>query len=198
MDQTPWLNRTPDPNPENYWVVSGETVEELTERLVTRLASYAERTGGFRLQPAFKERLTRTIKRFNEFARNGHDDDFHRGETDVELDWNGPHHAVNDKNPTMWPLSDAGPYHCIILAGSVLDTNGGPCTNPLAQVVRRDGSVIRGLYGAGNCVAAPAGAAYWSGGSTLGPAATFAWIAAKQLAEEPKRTVKRPAAAAPG
>jgi predicted oxidoreductase len=86
----------------------------------------------------------------------------------------------------MWPLDD-GPYHCVILAGSVLDTNGGPATTANGQVLRPDGSRVAGLYGAGNCVASAAGAGYWSGGSTLGPAAAFAYLAAAHVAAQPDR-----------
>ena len=47
--------------------------------------------------------------------------------------------------------------------------------------------MIPGLYGAGNCVAAVAGDGYLSGGSTLGPAATFAYLAAKNVVQEAPR-----------
>ena len=49
-------------------------------------------------------------------------------------------------------------------------------------MVRPDGSAIDGLYGAGNCVASPAGQAYWGGGSTLGLAVTFGWLAGEHAA----------------
>jgi succinate dehydrogenase/fumarate reductase flavoprotein subunit len=192
-DETPTINRWPDPKPGNDWVISGDTFEELAANLDARLASYGERLLDYRLAPDFAEQLAATVDRFNGFARAGVDEDFHRGEREVELDWTGPAHAGNHKNPTMFPLDD-GPYHCIILAGSVLDTNGGPKASVDGKVLRADGTPIPGLYAAGNCVASAAGAGYWSGGSTLGPAATFSWLAARSLAQEPTRVVGQGAA----
>jgi 3-oxosteroid 1-dehydrogenase len=105
----------------------------------------------------------------------------------TQFDWNGPARPGNHQNPTMYPFADSGPYYCTLICGMVLDTNGGPKTNARSQVLRTDGSVIPGLYGAGNCVAAVAGDGYFSGGSTLGPAAAFAYLASKNVVEEPVR-----------
>jgi 3-oxosteroid 1-dehydrogenase len=185
-DETSQPNKWPNPQPHEPWVISGDTLDELADAIDARLESHGERIGGVRLAADFKAGLAKTVERFNEFASRGVDEDFHRGELDVELDWNGPSHVENDKNPTMWPL-DGGPYHCIIMAGSVLDTNGGPKTTASGEILRPDGSAIPGLYGAGNCVASPAGAGYWSGGSTLGPAAAFAYLAAKHVVGQPDR-----------
>lgn len=185
-DRTSQPNKWPDPDPANPWVLTGATLDALGDAIAARLRELADRTGGVALQPGFNAALAATVERFNGFARAGVDADFGRGETDVELEWNGPSHVENDRNPTMWPLDD-GPYHCIILAGSVLDTNGGPRANAAGEVLRADGTPIPGLYGVGNCVASAAGAGYWSGGSTLGPAATFGFLAARHLAAQPAR-----------
>jgi hypothetical protein len=181
-------NQWPSPRPGLPWAISGATLGELAASIDGRLAKYGDRIGGIRLAPDFAEQLNRTIERFNGFARRGVDDDFHRGETAVELDWTGPAHAVNDANPTMYPLAD-GPYHAIIVVGSVLDTNGGPIAAPDGEILGPDGRPIPGLYGVGNCVASAAGEGYWSGGSTLGPAVAFAYRAAQRVASEPARDV---------
>jgi 3-oxosteroid 1-dehydrogenase len=190
-DETPTLSRYPPPDPsdDHYWVISGQTVEALAEAIDARLAEYGERVRGFRLKPGFAGELAASIARYNEFARAGRDEQFHRGETDVELDWTGPSHADNTANRSMYPLN-GGPYHCVILAGGVLDTNGGPKTTPDGRIVRTDGTTIPGLFGVGNCVASVAGAGYWSGGSTLGPAATFAYLASRAVAGEAARLVR--------
>jgi 3-oxosteroid 1-dehydrogenase len=53
-------------------------------------------------------------------------------------------------------------------------------TNTKAQVTRKDGSVIEGLYATGNCSAAIL-PTYPGPGATLGPAMTFGYIAAKTI-----------------
>jgi succinate dehydrogenase/fumarate reductase flavoprotein subunit len=181
-------NRWPSPEPQNWWVISGSTIAELAENIRLRLESYADRLPNISLSPEFADNLAKEVTRFNSFAAAGVDDDFHRGETDVELDWSGPCHIDNQKNPTMYPLDD-GPYHAIILAGSVLDTNGGPKALTNGRIAKNDGSTIPGLYGVGNCVASAAGAGYWTGGSTLGPALVFSYLVAEDLESVPSRLV---------
>ncbi|MBM3676387.1 MAG: FAD-binding protein, partial [Actinobacteria bacterium] len=85
-------------------------------------------------------------------------------------------------NPTMHPFRGEGPYFAVVLVPGTLDTKGGPEIDPEARVVGLDGEPIPGLYGAGNCVASPAGQAYWAGGTTLGLAVTFGWIAGRNAA----------------
>jgi len=49
-------------------------------------------------------------------------------------------------------------------------------------VLRHDGSVILGLYAAGNASAAVMGRSYAGAGATIGPAMTFGYIAALDMA----------------
>jgi predicted oxidoreductase len=67
------------------------------------------------------------------------------------------------RNPCLAPFRPVGPYHCILLVPGVLDTKGGPRIDRDARAIGLDGSPIPGLYGAGNCIASPAGAGYWGG-----------------------------------
>jgi 3-oxosteroid 1-dehydrogenase len=122
--------------------------------------------------------------RFNGFARQGRDEDFHRGERPVELLFNGPTAAKTGKNPTMYPISGKGPYYAALMTGGNLDTKGGPATNPDGQVLDSLGAVIPGLYGVGNCVASASGRGYWAGGGTLGPFMAFADLAANAASRE--------------
>jgi predicted oxidoreductase len=187
-DTRPWLflDTFQQPKP---WIIEGATLGELAERIEERLAALEPVIGPMHLDPGFSGHLAATIERFNGFARAGRDEEFHRGETVTEYDWNGPAREGNTANPTMHPFAERGPYFCTLICGMVLDTNGGPKTNSRSQVLRVDGSVIPGLYGAGNCVAAVAGDGYLSGGSTLGPAATFAYLAARNVVQEAPRDV---------
>ena len=163
-------------------VISGATLEELERNINERLGTLADRLpAGLVLDGGFGRQLEATIRRFNEFAESGVDEDFHRGKNPIDQSFQV--NTSNGKpNPTLYPISSTGPYHVVILAAGTLDTKGGPRINQHGQVLDRDGKPIPGLYGAGNCIASPAAQAYWSGGATLGPALTFGYLAAQHAA----------------
>lgn len=133
------------------------------------------------------------MTRFNEFAKNGKDEDFHRGEYTYDREWTtfpptvpgAPWPPEGSRNYCMYPLSDHGPYYAVILGAGTLDTNGGPVIDSRAQVLDVRGNPIPGLYGAGNCIASPTANAYWGAGSTIGPAMTFGHIAGIHAVAEP-------------
>jgi 3-oxosteroid 1-dehydrogenase len=168
-------------------IVSGTTLGELADALRARLAVYAESIGGWNLDNAFETNLTDTIKRYNMFAENGVDEDYHRGEAPIELYFNMGGRPGNDKNETMWPILDDGPYYATLLAPATLDTKGGPRTNAAGQVLTRSGEPIPGLYAAGNCAGAFSAGSYWAGGATLGPIITMAYLAGRDAATQPIR-----------
>jgi succinate dehydrogenase/fumarate reductase flavoprotein subunit len=175
------------------YIISGSTLEELTRSLSQRLSALAEHTGGFGLAPDFLENLKNTVTRFNEFAKNGKDEDFHRGEYAYDREWTtfpptvpgAPWPPEGSRDYCMYPLSDHGPYYAVILGAGTLDTNGGPVIDRRAQVLDVRGNPIPGLYGAGNCIASPTANAYWGAGSTIGPAMTFGHIAGINAVAEP-------------
>lgn len=167
-------------------IISADSLAALTTQLKERLARMAAKTGGFTLDEAFLENLEATIARYNGFARSGKDDDFSRGEAAIETAFQFMNAAPAENpypNRMMHPLADKGPYHAVILGAGTLDTKGGPVVNPRGQVLGTDGKPIAGLYAAGNCVAHPAGQAYWAGGGTLGPALTFGWLAGEAVSD---------------
>jgi 3-oxosteroid 1-dehydrogenase len=169
-------------------VLRGDTLEELGAAVRERLARYAHVTGGLELTRDWAASLGASIARFNELARTGRDEDFGRGERAVQQLFNGD---VKDEpgrgNPTMWPLSDSGPYYAALVTGGTLDTKGGPKATPDGQIVDDMDRPIPGLYGVGNCVASPSARAYWAGGATLGPIIAFAYRAANAAHREPVR-----------
>jgi len=181
-------------------VVKGETLEELAENVQERLGRYHAETGSLRLRDDFLPSLKATIARWNEMAEAGVDEDFRRGEREVEIAvFGGPlaPEAIERKNPLMYPISAGGPYYACLLTGGTLDTKGGPKINTSAQVVDDQERPIPGLYGVGNCVASASARAYWAGGGTLGPMIAFAYRAAQAIHEEPVGGRREAAAAAP-
>mgnify|MGYP000879218646 FL=1 len=167
------------------YIITGDSWKELILAITQHLSKLASKTGGFSLDPGFEDNLKHTVSRFNEFARTGQDKDFGRGDYNYDREWTTFPPTVpgaewppaGSSNYTMYPLSDQGPYYAIILGAGTLDTNGGPVINKYAQVLNVYDQPIAGLYGAGNCVASPVARAYWGGGSTLGPAMTFGYLA---------------------
>lgn len=176
-------------------VIDGNTLDELATNIATRLEQLKTKIGGFQLDSRFGENLKKTVARFNEFANAGVDADFHRGEYAYDREWAtfpptipGVQWPTKDaKNYTMYPLSPKGPYHAIILGAGTLDTNGGPIINHKAQVIDTENKPIPGLYGAGDCIASPTANAYWGGGSTIGPAMTYGYIAGINATQETEK-----------
>ncbi|MBV8990019.1 MAG: FAD-binding protein [Solirubrobacterales bacterium] len=176
-------------------VIRTDTLEQLAGAIAERLERYAHLTGGLRLSENFAANLKASVARFNELAARGVDADFHRGERPVEQLFNGDvKEEPARKNPTMWPLSDSGPYYAALVTGGTLDTKGGPKTNTDGQILNDIGGPIAGLYGVGNCVASPSARAYWSGGGTLGPILAFAYRTASAAHAEPVKAALTPTA----
>ncbi|MEV5072766.1 FAD-dependent oxidoreductase [Microbacterium sp. LMI12-1-1.1] len=70
---------------ERAHVITGGTLAELADAIKHRFAKYSDHIGGALPSDDFAEQIEKSIERFNEFARNGQDEDFHRGETEVEV-----------------------------------------------------------------------------------------------------------------
>lgn len=122
--------------------------------------------------------LSATVSRFNGFARSGRDTEFHRGDSAYDHYYTDP--AVRP-NSCLAPLWLPPYYACKIVPGD-LGTKGGLRTDARARVLHADGPIIPGLYAAGNSSAAVMGHSYAGAGSTIGPAMTFGYIAANDIA----------------
>jgi glycine/D-amino acid oxidase-like deaminating enzyme len=178
---TPLRYPVPMPAEAGDHVLSGATWSELVRSITERLARLAPQSGGFTLSPMFESGLASTITRFDEMAAAGIDADHGRGESLIEQRWHGAGRP-GSRNPSMHPFSTAGPYHCIILAAGALDTKGGPLIDRRGRVLDSAGEPIVGLYGAGNCIASPAGQGYFGAGGTIGLAFTFGHLAGSSIA----------------
>lgn len=142
-------------------VVRADTIAELADRMGV---------------PA--ENLESTVERFNGFARAGEDLDFGRGRSRYDHYYGDPR---NKPNPSLGELNQA-PYYAVKMVPGDLGTKGGVRTDPRARVLREDGSVIPGLYAAGNSSAAVMGHTYAGPGATIGPAMVFGYLAAEDAA----------------
>jgi 3-oxosteroid 1-dehydrogenase len=125
--------------------------------------------------------LDKTVARFGEFAQDGTDEDFHRGDSAYDRYYGDPRRRPN---PNLAPL-DRPPFYAARIVPGDLGTKGGLVTDERARVLRADGSPIPGLYAAGNTSAAVMGHSYAGAGATIGPAMTFGYIAALDLASPP-------------
>jgi 3-oxosteroid 1-dehydrogenase len=123
--------------------------------------------------------LRDTVARFNGFAESGVDTDHHRGDSAYDRYYGDPR---NHPNPNLAPLARA-PFYAIRIVPGDLGTKGGLRTDTAARVLREDGSVIDGLYAAGNASAPVMGRTYAGPGATLGPALVFGYLAALDMAE---------------
>ncbi|WP_308016107.1 3-oxosteroid 1-dehydrogenase [Nonomuraea aurantiaca] len=121
--------------------------------------------------------LRGTVTRFNGFAASGRDTDFHRGDSVYDRYYADP---VVKPNPCLAPLWLA-PFYAFKIVPGDLGTKGGMRTDARARVLRADGSVIPGLYAAGNASGAVMGHSYAGAGSTIGPAMTFGYVAANDI-----------------
>jgi 3-oxosteroid 1-dehydrogenase len=149
------------------WYDSGAVVKDLTlEGLAVKLGMKSSA-------------LRNTVNRFNDFADAGKDLDFHRGDSAYD-------HYYSD--PAIMPNSclralRLAPFYAFKIVPGDLGTKGGMLTDAKARVLRPDGSVIPGLYAAGNASASVMGHSYAGAGSTIGPAMTFGYIAANDIAD---------------
>jgi 3-oxosteroid 1-dehydrogenase len=150
----------------NKWLQSGVIVKAST------LSELAAAAG----LPA--DQLMATVERFNGFARSGVDEDYHRGESAYDNYYGDP---TNKPNPNLGEISHP-PYYAAKMVPGDLGTKGGVKTDVHGRALRDDGSVISGLYAAGNVSSPVMGHTYPGPGGTIGPAMAFGYLAALHIA----------------
>jgi succinate dehydrogenase/fumarate reductase flavoprotein subunit len=127
------------------------------------------------------ENLVAEVERFNRFAANGVDLDFHRGEFIFDKN------TIADKNAglingCLGPVEKPPFYAATLWPGSV-GTSGGLLINAKAQVIDVNGKVIPGLYACGCNATSFAGMSYCGGGTAVGSTCVFAWVAGTEMAK---------------
>ena len=126
------------------------------------------------------ETLNATVERFNGFAREGVDRDFHRGRTAHDRYYSNP---MVKPHPNLGTI-EKPPFRALKIYPGDLGTKGGLITDAHARVLRKDESIIGGLYAAGNNTASVMGHTYPGPGSTISPAAIFGFLGAFHAAHE--------------
>jgi 3-oxosteroid 1-dehydrogenase len=161
-----------DPNANRKMVAEGIKVKAPT------LEALAEKIG------VDKEVFVAEVAKFNGFARAGRDQDFHRGDSAYDRYYGDP--TIHPNN-NLAPI-EKGPFTAYQIVIGDLGTKGGVVTDEHARALRHDGTVIEGLYSAGNNSAAVMGHTYPGPGSTIGPASVFGLIAARHMAGKRQST----------
>ena len=147
------------------WLTVADSIDELATKLG--------------LDPAA---LVATIERFNGFARDGTDPDFHRGASGWDQGVGGP----KEQAQPVARSADTAPFYAVEVISGALATKGGLRVNASGQVLsRRANPPIPGLYAAGNCSDAGAPVSYPGPGATIGEAMTFGYIIASHVAGSP-------------
>jgi 3-oxosteroid 1-dehydrogenase len=119
--------------------------------------------------------LRATVDRFNGFARNNRDEDFHRGAREYDR-WLGD--PFNHPNATLGPITE-GPFYAVPVVPGDVGTYGGVVTDASARVLRTTGEAIPGLYATGVSTASVFGRSYPGAGASVGPSFTWGYVAAK-------------------
>jgi hypothetical protein len=151
-------HRADRPTPE--WLVHAPTLGELAEQLSID-----------------GDGLAQTVEHFNANAREGHDPDFHRGESAYDRYW-GDQDALH---PALGPL-ELGPFYAVEIQSGAIGTKGGVVTDGDGRALDAFGVAVPGLFAVGNTTAHPMGPGYPGAGATLGPGCTMAYVAGKACA----------------
>ena len=119
--------------------------------------------------------LMDTVEKVAKYSKTGVDEDFGSGSTSYDKYYGDP--SVSP-NPCLAPLSKA-PFYAFPVYPGDIGTKGGVDVDINAQALNKNGRPILGLYATGNTASSVMGYTYPGAGSTIGPAMTFGYVAAK-------------------
>lgn len=123
--------------------------------------------------------LANTVHTFNQCAALGEDPEFGRGSNAYQRHLGD---ADQQPNPCVAVISRA-PFYAVEVIPSDLGMSAGLQTDGNARVLDSENRPIAGLYACGNDMASVMNGAYPGPGITLGPALTFAYIAAQHASQ---------------
>lgn len=140
------------------WVIQADTLEELAEKMG--------------LDELGTENFLAQVERFNKYAAEGADPEFHRGES--TFDQGGPGRPADCLEPM-----DIPPYFAAQIVPFLQGTKGGPRTNEFGQVESVLGGIVPRLYACGNNAGCGTPGKYYTGaGGTVAPGMVFSYLAA--------------------
>jgi len=127
--------------------------------------------------------FVKTVERFNHFARDGKDPDFHRGESTYNKFWGSRQNPDFSAGPVLGPVEEP-PFYGIKLELGSVGTLGGLVTNPKAQVINAQGMPIPGLYGTSNTTALLTIGFTYTSGACQSKSLIFGYLAAQHMAQD--------------
>ncbi|MDR2380667.1 MAG: FAD-dependent oxidoreductase [Bifidobacteriaceae bacterium] len=145
------------------WVFQADTLEELAAKMG--------------LDELSTENFIAQVERFNKYAAEGTDPEFHRGES--TFDQGGPGRPADCLEPMNTP-----PYYAAVIVPFLQGTKGGPKTNEFGQVLHANGDIVPRLYACGNNAGCGTPGKYYNGaGGTVAPGMIFAYLSAIDAAK---------------
>jgi 3-oxosteroid 1-dehydrogenase len=150
----------------DHYIFKAATVEELAAKIEVPVGA-----------------LRATVQKMNEYARAGKDPEFGRGGNDYDRFFGDP---TSEPNPSLGTI-EAAPFYAVPMHLGDLGTKGGLKADARARVLDGGGRPIPNLYAAGNASGSPFGNCYPGAGGTIGPAMTFGYVAANDIAARAKQ-----------
>jgi succinate dehydrogenase/fumarate reductase flavoprotein subunit len=160
---------------EHYTLPGQKAVGDPVPEFFTQAETLAELAGKLGID---ESGLLAEIAEFNTAAAEGNDPRFGRGSKNFDRQTSGDATGRDLPNSCLAPL-EKGPFYGAIYVPGTCGTNGGLVVNEKAQVLRTDGSAIKGLYAVGNCSSGWVGGSYCGGGMTVGQGCVMSWIGVK-------------------
>lgn len=153
----------------DHYIFRADTLDALAEKIHVRANA-----------------LKQTVANMNQYAKDGVDPEFNRGGNAYDQMFGDPNVSPN---PCLGPIDNA-PFYAVPINLGDLGSKGGLKANARAQVLDANDQVIPGLYAAGNNSGSPFGNLYPGAGGTIGPAATFGYVAANDIAERASKMTR--------